>query len=142
MAINFYQAKIIKRSKNQSALAESAYITRGVHADELSGRIYDYRYRGQALWSEIIIPAGSPLWLIEVSRSNEKLWGLIERIEKRRDAQLAREYVVALPWELPQDQLKILTQEYISDNFVSKGMVASYAIHPPNREHPTVMHII
>jgi len=132
MAIHFLQVNIIKRSKQQSALAKSAYITRGVHYDELSGQTYDYRYRGNAFHSEILIPAGSPLWLIDVSQSYEKLWTLAERFEKRRDAQIAREYVVAFPHELPLDQLKKLAPEWILKTFVSKGMVASYSIHAPN----------
>lgn len=132
MAIHFLQVNIIQRSKQQSALAKSAYITRGVHFDEFSGQTYDFRHRGNALFSQILIPAWSPPLLINNSQSDQKLWAWVERFEKRHDAQLAREYVMALPHELPLDQLMELASKFIMDNFVNKGMVASYAIHAPN----------
>lgn len=48
--------------------------------------------------AEVFAPEGAPAWATDRAR----LWNEVERTEKRRDAQLAREIVVALPGELPR----------------------------------------
>ena len=47
-------------------------------------------------------------WAIRVT-----LWNEVERVEKRKDAQLSREMMVALPAELTHEQKQSLTREYV-----------------------------
>ena len=49
--------------------------------------------------SEILAPAGAPDWVFE----QERLWNTVEQTEKRKEAQLAREFVLAVPRELDAD---------------------------------------
>lgn len=70
------------------------------------------------------------------------LWNTVESIEKRKDAQLAREMDIALPRELSASQRLNLIRVFVKDQFVSLGMVADFAIHDDgtnNNPHAHVM---
>ncbi|MGL4547193.1 MobA/MobL family protein, partial [Eubacterium aggregans] len=60
----------------------------------------------------------------------------MERCEKRKDSQTAREIEVALPGELNLSQQEKLMAKYITDNFVSRGMIANVAIHDKQDGNP------
>ena len=85
-----------------------------------------------------MIPEGveAPPWVTD----RQTLWNMVERSEKRVDAQLAREIEITLPRELTLDQQVALVRHFVHDQFVSKGMVADFAIHRPDasdgREQP------
>lgn len=53
----------------------------------------------------------------------------MEKIEKARNSQLAREIEIALPVELDREHQIQLVREYVKENFVSAGMCADLAIH-------------
>jgi MobA/MobL family len=100
--------------------------------------VHDYTRKSDVLDKGIVLPEGEAQdsW----ARNRSKLWNGIEVIEKRKDAQLAREVEVMLPRELTFDQQKALLLGYIKAEFTSKGMVADYAIHSHTAtdggEHP------
>ena len=64
------------------------------------------------------------------------LWNSVEKIEKSKNSQLAREIELAIPKELPPEQQISLVREYVNDNFVSVGMCADIAIHDKKDENP------
>lgn len=66
----------------------------------------------------------------------EALWNAVERVERRKDAQLAREVEIALPVELSRDQQIELLRDFAQRTFVAKGMVADVALHRDNLENP------
>lgn len=57
-------------------------------------------------------------------------------MEKRRDAQLAREIEVGLPVELDDTQQLALARDFVHREFVSQGMVADLAIHRHDTHNP------
>ncbi len=57
------------------------------------------------------------------------LWDDVEKIEKAKNAQLAREIEIALPRELTREQGISLVREYVKEQFVNAGMRADFAIH-------------
>jgi ATP-dependent exoDNAse (exonuclease V) alpha subunit len=59
------------------------------------------------------------------------LWQRAEASETRKNAQLAREVVVALPHELDQQQRIELVRDFVERNFVAQGMIADVALHAP-----------
>jgi len=59
------------------------------------------------------------------------LWNVVERSEKRKDAQLAREVEITIPRELTREQQIQLVTSFARDHFVAKGMIADVAIHEP-----------
>ncbi len=76
--------------------AEAAYRAGEKITDERTGLVYDYRKKGGVDATALLVPEQAPAEL----RDRATLWNAVERIEKRKDAQLAREIDVALPREL------------------------------------------
>jgi ATP-dependent exoDNAse (exonuclease V) alpha subunit len=60
----------------------------------------------------------------------------VEESEKTKDSRLAREFVVALPVELGQEEWKSLLTEFIQEQFVSDGMCADVCIHDTDGHNP------
>jgi len=60
----------------------------------------------------------------------------VEKVERYKTAQLAREIELALPVELTQEQNISLVREYVNQHFVSVGMCADIAIHDTGKGNP------
>ena len=69
-------------------------------------------------------------------QNRSALWNSVEKIEKSKNSQLAREIELAIPKELPPEQQIELVREYVKDNFVSAGMCADIAIHDKKDGNP------
>ena len=72
----------------------------------------------------------------EVYQDRETLWNEVQKTEKRCDAQLAREVEVAFPVEMTRAQQIECVRAYIRENFVSKGMIADWALHDKGDGNP------
>lgn len=125
MAISSIEMKPIQRSKNGNAVAFAAYCSGQKFLDENTGISYDFTKKTDVVFSCVLAPTGSPTWCTDSSQ----LWNQAERVEKRVDAQLAREVRIALPIELNLAQQKKLLADYIQESFVQQGMIADYHIH-------------
>lgn len=64
------------------------------------------------------------------------LWNAVEKIEKAKNAQLAREIELALPIELTREQNISLVRRYVNQHFVTVGMCADICIHDKNSGNP------
>lgn len=132
MAIYHYSAQIIGRSSGRSCVAAAAYRAGERIINERDGLIHDYLRRSGVAYTDILYPATAPEWVSD----RAQLWNHVEQIEKRKDAQLAREINVALPRELTREhQIELLTG-YCQENFVARGMIADIAIHDKNDGNP------
>lgn len=131
MAIYHLSMQIISRSKGQSVVASSAYRSGEKLNDERTNenKFYKRKVKPDTM---ILAPSNSPSWVTD----RENLWNEVEKIEKRKDAQLARELNIALPREISNDVQKELVREYVQEQFVNKGMVADIAIHRDDKENP------
>jgi ATP-dependent exoDNAse (exonuclease V) alpha subunit len=109
----------------RSALAAAAYRS----GERLFDRLQDkwFEYKNAVVFKEILAPEGAPDWVFD----RQALWNTVERAEKRRDAQLAREIELTLPRELSREQQIDLVRSFVRDHFVRDGMVADVAIHEP-----------
>lgn len=125
MAIYFFRAKFIKRSKGQSAVQAAAYRSASRLHDYRLDRTFDHTAKPDVVHSEILAPEGSPEWV----HSRALLWNAVEAREKRRDAQLAQELQFALPEELTQSQAIALAREFVRREFVERGTVADLNVH-------------
>lgn len=130
MATFHLSANIISRKKNQSVVASSAYRACEKIKDERLGEVFDYTRKKGLELSEIITPDNAP----DCFKDRYVLWNEVEYIEKRKDAQLARNLTIALPCESSAEERKELLKNYVDENFTSKGMIADIAIHAPHRE--------
>jgi IS1 family transposase len=138
------RANIIGRESGRSAIGASAYRAgeklRAVEKasyrsgeklqDKDAKMVHDYTYRSGVVYTEILVPDNAP----EKYLDRETLWNSVERKEKRKDARLAREIVVALPREFDFEEQVEVMQEYIMENFVSEDMIADLAIHDKSHQ--------
>src|ERR1700742_4981898 len=100
MAIFRLEGKVISRGKgDRSVVAASAYRAGLKFFDERKGKEYDYTHKTDAYHTSVLAPEGAPEWAL----SPESLWNEVERTERRRDAQLARDILLSLPRELSHD---------------------------------------
>jgi Ti-type conjugative transfer relaxase TraA len=125
MAIYFFRATFIKRSRGQSAVAAAAYRSASRLHDYHLDRTFDYTAKPDVVHSEILAPQGSPEWV----HDRTLLWNAIEAREKRCDAQLARELQFALPEELTQSQAIALARAFVQREFVTGGRIADLNVH-------------
>lgn len=130
MAIFHLSAKVISRKSGQSVIAKAAYNARAALTEERTGEVKDYRRGAGLLFSGLYIPTHAPDW----AQDRAQLWNAADRAEKRKDAQLAREYEVAIPHELTDEQRRYLVQDFIRENFTRKGYAADVSIHAPDRD--------
>lgn len=125
MAIYHFSGSVISRSQGRSAVACAAYRCAERLMDERYGKTHNYTHKQDVAYTEILLPENAPDFL----RDRERLWNAVEACEKRKDAQLAREFNFALPRELTLEQNIALAREFVHQAFVSQGMVADLAIH-------------
>ena len=125
-----FNISIISRGKGKSAVASAAYISCEKLTNEWDGVTHDYHNKKGLEHKEIFLPENSPKEFLDRSI----LWNSVELNEKAINAQLARNFIIALPKELSLEENKDLIGEFIQENFVSKGMIADLAIHQGNDE--------
>jgi MobA/MobL family len=129
MSLFHMAAKIISRGKGQSAIAAAAYRSGERLRDEQAGEQKFYTTRAERiLFTDIMAPKDAPEW----AHDRNRLWNEAEGAEKRKDAQLAREFEVALPHEFTDKQREWLVKDFTREAFVRQGYVADIAIHAPD----------
>lgn len=132
MAIFHCSIKIISRASGRSAVASAAYRSGEKLYNDETGITHDFMRKGGVVFSEICIPDNAP----KEFGNREYFWNEVQKVEKRTDAQLAREIEVALPREFTREQQKKCVRNYIQENFVSKGMCADWALHDKGDGNP------
>ena len=151
MAIFHFSGQILKRNVGHNAVAAAAYRSQGklheiskmdaleatayrsggkIHG--INGKVHDYTKKRGVVHTEIMLPEDAPR---EYS-DRETLWNAVEKAEKRKDAQLAREFNIALPVEFDRQEQIDVMRKYIKENFVDMGMCADFALHDKGDGNP------
>ncbi|KGB57719.1 Ti-type conjugative transfer relaxase TraA [Sphingopyxis sp. LC363] len=125
MAIFHLSVKVISRAAGRSAVAAAAYRSAERLYDERLDRAHDFTNKSGVVHSDVMLPTNAP----QQYRDREQLWNHIEAIEKRKDAQLAREVEFAIPREMNQAQGIELARDFVQREFVDQGMVADLNVH-------------
>jgi len=98
------------RGAGHSAIAGVAYRLGLRLLDRRTGQWHDYRRRkvGEEIVRALTVaPEGAPAWATDP----QELWERVEAAEKRKDAQLARDYRIPVPFGLTDDQAGDLAEE-------------------------------
>ncbi|MBE8469240.1 MobA/MobL family protein [Escherichia coli] len=132
MAIYHLSMKIISRSNGYSAVASAAYRSGSLMLDERTGLTHDYTRKSGVAEAVILSPATAPAWCT----NRTELWNAVEKAERRKNSQLAREIELAIPRELPQDAARETVLAFVRENFVSQGMIADVAFHHMDKTNP------
>ena len=129
MAIFMASTKSISRAKGQSAIAAAAYRAgdKLLDEDKNHGKTHDYKKRSGVLSADIILPTA--LDGCEIGRA--ELWNMAERNETRKNSRVAREWLVALPHELSEQDRKDLAHDFARTLADRYQVIADCAIHVP-----------
>jgi Ti-type conjugative transfer relaxase TraA len=130
MAIQFARVEIISRKAGGSAVGLSSYVSRSQRESQTTGRDYYFSHMEKDLvFHQIMLPQDAPEW----AHDGEKLWNAAEAAEKRKDSQLAKHMVLALPKELSEVERAELTCQFVRQHFTDKGVAVEVAIHKPHQ---------
>jgi hypothetical protein len=146
VAIFYMDVKIIGRSSGRSSVGAAAYrrsakmqsvahaaYQRGEKIIGVGDKItHDYRSKGGVVHSEIMLPKDAPPEFMDA----QTLWKAVETSETRKNAQLAREIIVALPKEFNLNEQVEVLRAYLRENFVRIGMIADFSVHDKGEGNP------
>lgn len=132
MAIYHCNVSIGTRSKGSSSVGSLAYREGNKITDNRTGITHDYSKKLDVIESITLLPKHAPKRFLD----SGILWNEVEKIEKRKDAQLFREVEVALPHEMTHEQNKKLIIEYCENNFIDAGMCSSISFHSSKTDNP------
>lgn len=146
MAIYHLSVQVIGKGGGRSAVAAAAYRHCAKMSREETGEEIDYSRKAGNAHSEFALPADAPDWISKfesghsVEETSAYFWNAVEANEKRHDAQLAREIVLALPVELTVEQNTLLVRDFVSLELTGRGIVADWAYHDmPGNPHVHIM---
>ena len=140
MAIFRLEAKIFGREgRGRSVIAAAAYRAGTKIKDEIRDKIFDYTRRVKGvIETTILAPEGAPAW----ATNSGQLWNAVEAGEKRKDAQLAREFILAVPPELSADAQFQTAVDWAKRELVASGMVVEVSLHHPKTGKNPHVHIL
>jgi len=132
MAIAFARARYLSRASGGNAVRSAAYNAREAITAERTGELFHFRHRDAPEHHEVLLPEGSAARLADAA----VLWNAAEAAERRKDAQVAREIVLALPADQvlsPEDRIE-LAHSFAVEHFVSNGLAVQLDVHAPHKE--------
>ena len=128
MAIYHFSVKTVARSAGRSATAAIAYRAGEKIYCEREGREHDYSRKTGVEYKEIYLPEGAP----EHLKNREKLWNEVEQRETRKNSTVAREFEIAFPSELNQEQRLAMLEELCASIVERHQIAVDACIHAPH----------
>jgi len=132
MAIFIASTKSISRGNGQSAVASASYRAGCELEDKRYGKTHDYSKKHGVMSADIILPSALAAANAAIDRSD--LWNKAESAEKRKDARVAREWLVNLPYELNEYDRKEIAHKFAQTLADRYGTIADCAIHQPTQK--------
>ena len=112
-------------------VAAAAYRSGESLTNEQDKREHDYKKRAYDVeFKRVLVPTDRTL--SELKRST--LWNAAEAAEKRKDARTGREFVLALPHELNQEQRAQLAEDFARELVKRYKVAADVCIHKPAKQ--------
>jgi Ti-type conjugative transfer relaxase TraA len=130
VAIQFARARYISRSTGGSAVRSAAYNERTAITAERTGELFYFSHRDTPAHHEVLLPASADARFAD----SGVLWNAAEAAEKRKDAQVAREIVLALPSDagITIEDRVALARSFAEQHFVAKGLAVQLDVHAPH----------
>ena len=128
MSSYHHSVKLISRKAGRSSTAAAAYRAGEKIIDARTGETHDYSRKRDVISADIIMPAGIT-WM----PSRSELWNAVEKKNGRADAQVAREFIIALPHELSSDQRSVLAKRYAQALADDYQIAVDVALHKPGK---------
>ncbi|WP_410528062.1 AAA family ATPase [Rickettsia tamurae] len=131
MAIQFARIEIVGRSEGKNACLKAAYNARLIIKDESTNVTYNFSKKGDNVYHAVLLPTR----VDQKFKDSSVLTNEVERIEKRKNSQLLKDVVIALPDDKEldlQDRIAI-THEIIEEMaWVKNGLGVQVDIHQPH----------
>ena len=124
----------ISRKEGRSAVACAAYRAGVTLEDNRYEKTHDYSKKRGVMSADIILPSSLKAQDFTVSRS--ELWNKAESAENRKDARVAREWLINLPYELNEDDRKAVAHEFAQALADKYNIIADVCIHQPVLKEP------
>lgn len=130
MAIAFARVRYLSRTRGDNAARTAAYNARDRIRAERTGEVFSFRHRDAPVYHAVMLPSEAG----EQFADPAVLWNTAEASEHRRDSQVAREIVLALPANAeitPEDRIA-MARSFAEAHFTSKGVAVQIDIHAPD----------
>jgi Ti-type conjugative transfer relaxase TraA len=131
MAIQFARIEIVTRSSGGSACCKGAYNARTKVKDEKTNVTYNFSHKGDNVYHTVLLPQHVNKKFSSVS----EFMNLVEAFEKRKDSQLLKDIVLALPDDKElslQDRINITHLLIEKRGWVKEGLGVQVDIHKPH----------
>ena len=135
MAVYYLNMKSFGRANGSSAASAVAYRAGERIRDERTGKIYDHSDRQDVMHKEFVLPTNLGGEAMNWAKDRASLWNAAESAETRKNARVAREYLVALPVELSPEQRLGLVRGFSQELSDRYRFAVDFAIHAP-RDFP------
>ena len=130
MSLFHFHVTQVKRSAGQSVVTSAAYRAGEKLYSEYYGEVSDYTRKCGVICTDILLPPQAPAEY----QDRATLWNAVERAERGKKAQLAYSFDIALQNEFSLDENIALARQFVSEQLVSRGMIADFAIHQPDKK--------
>lgn len=110
--------------------AKAAYRAAEIIPDARTGELHDYSRKRGVLHSEIAAPANAPAWMHE----RQRLWNAAEMGEKRKDSQVGRELLYAVPSDVSREEQQRIAREIAACVVSRHGAAVDWSLHAPHPE--------
>jgi ATP-dependent exoDNAse (exonuclease V) alpha subunit len=131
MAIFRLQVTPITRGDDHSSVGAAAYRAGEKLRDDRTNQLYNQSRRKDVTHSEIMLPAHLAGENMDWARNRASLWNTVENAETRKNARVATEIQVTLPFELPPERRVELARSFsreVADNY---RVAVDLAVHDP-----------
>lgn len=128
MAIQFARIEIVSRSTGGNTCLKAAYNARIVIKDERSNSTYNFSKKGDNVYHTVLVPD----YVDQEFKNSKVLMNEAERSENRKNSQLLKDVVIALPddQELDLEDRIAITHEIIEEMvWVKNGLGVQIDIH-------------
>jgi len=119
------------RSQGTSAPSLAAYRSGERIRDERAGRTYDHTDRQGVMHKEIVLPTRFARADVSWATDRSTLWNAAEIVEQRKNARVAREYLIAVPDELTHPQRVDVVRGFAQELAERYGFAVDVAVHAP-----------
>ncbi len=131
MAIQFARIEIVNRTSGGNSCCKAAYNARMIIKDHQTNVTYNFARKGDNVYHTVLLPS----YVDRRFKDPEILMNEVERTERRKNSQLLKEVVIALPDDKEldlQDRIAI-THEIIEEMaWVKNGLGVQVDIHKPH----------
>ncbi|PKF44459.1 MobA/MobL family protein [Macrococcoides caseolyticum] len=137
MANGYYMLRVshINRA-TRNIVACASYRSDDALFSERTNEKIKFRNHSVQPESFILTPENTPDWATD----RETLWNQVDKIEKKntktKSPRLATEVLLSLPNDLERNVQRELVNNFVNDEFISRGMIADVSIHRDDINNP------